>query len=1193
MLHVHRSHRTEDLVEALAQVYVQPLDDPMQAERLLVGSRGMERWLAAELARRSPAGVFANVEVDFPQGFVDRLVDDVLGPPDPDLVDPWSTDALVWTVAGRLPDAIAEDEQDFPALARYLDVRARETADPVDDGTGQLAFAVDTEAVARGFVVDRKLLGFAGQTADLFDRYALYRPAMVRAWRVGDDVDADGRPLRGERWQALLWRALAEQQQAAPSPADRIAEAAEALRGGAELSAAVPRRLVAFGVSTLPPLHLQFLAEVARQREVHLFVPSPSPVLWQLGWAGDHDTQPANALLRAAGPVARHAAHLVRTVAAERDTQVAGGTASQPDAHGGFPARPDGTLLARLQRDVVEDVALPDEPDPALPPAAADRSIVFHDGHGAVRQVEALQDELLRRFDADPTLHPRDVVVLTPDLPTYAPLVQAVFADADGRRRGHATRQHGPPTIPVAVADRTAGRGNPVAAVLRRTLALVHARTSGAEVLDLLSTEPVRARFRLTPQELVTVQQWIAETGVAWARDEHDRGFHRQPARRHHTWAAAVDRLLVGAAMADEGARTVGGVVPYDGLEDGQDLDLLDRFTRFLDVVVDLTELRRERSLVEWAQDLGDLLDRLTGPVDGLAGQDEAARNDHRRHRERVDGVLGQLERANDALGRDVEVRALARWLDRALDAAGGSAGHGTGAVTVAELVPLRAIPFRVVCLLGMDTGRFPRSQTPPGHDLVARDPRPGDRDRRAEDRAIFLDAVHAAADALVVTYAGRDPVSGRPQPPAVPVAELRDAVAAYVGEDGLRDRTLVHPVLPTGPSAFTADAPTSYDRVRLEAARAGHDQQLRPPPFLAEPLPPEDRDGDDVLHLDQLTRVVSKPAQALLDRLRVARPEDLRTFPETEPIEFDALEEWQVGEALLAAVEDEHAGALDDRVAVVLARGRRPAGALGRFATRRNVAVAQQMVALLEELGPREHRHVRIDLGGRRVEGRLRLAVGERTQVVVTEYGRANGRRHVRAWLQHLAACAALADEQPRTVLQCRADGREPGVEVFVHPGMAADAARHELGRWVDLHDRARCERVPFVAAVSWVFAQQRVEAERLAVEHGGADPDEVQGLDDVELVARFGQAGKGRVTVGSRVRGALAEAHKAWGREDDERGFPERQQPDVRLVFRDLLRWDDLIRHTDLLDLAVDLLRPAVTSLHAGEAEAAALSA
>lgn len=1206
-LHIHRSHRTEVLAEALGRVLLgDPLADPMQAERLMVGSRGMGRWLATHLVHASAdeggPGVVANVEVDLPVRFVERLVDDVIGARPPGVVDPWSADALVWTLAGRLPDAIEQHPAPFAEITRYLGVEvttavltaAEEPAGEVDVPT-QLALEVSLDTSAAGLVVDRRLLGLATTTAQLFDRYALFRPAMVRAWREGDLVDAEGSPLGAQAWQALLWQAVAAQQAAADSPADRIAAARLALDEGHELSEDVPPRLFGFGISTLPPLHLELLAAVARQRAVHLFVPSPAPALWRVGWTDDDDHGPTDPLLRASGAVARDAAVLLAAAAADAGLQPRDGDGDCDHEHGPdvvvdllLDGPPVGsTVLARLQQ------AMADDAPAAAPPHLApdDRSVVFHDGHGAVRQVEALKDELLRRFAADETLQPRDVVVLTPDTATFGPLVEAVFADPLGRwLDGHA-RDGEPPTIPVAVTDR-AGGGNPVAAVLRRVLALVHARTSPAEVLDLLSTEAVRARFRLTPTELLTVTRWIEDTGVAWARDERDRGAFEQPPRRAHTWAAARDRLLLGVALSDEGQRDVGGVVPYDHVEDQNDLDLLDRLTRFLDVVDDLAGLRTPRGTGAWAEDLSALLDRLTGPASGLPWLERREQDLHQRHRGRVDRVLGGLGRLDEAVARDVDVRALARWLDVALTAAGGAAGHATGAVTVAELVPLRAIPYRVVCLLGMDTDRFPRGSTPPGHDLMARDPRPGDRDRRADDRALFLDAVHAARDALVVTWAGRDPITGRDQPPAVPVTELREAVEAHVGEEGLDRLTTVHGVLPTGPAAFTPGAPASFDDVRRAAAEAGRRARSGTPPFVAATLPPdEDAEDEPVVPLDLLTRRLAKPAQALLDRLRIARPEDLHTFPETEPLELDALQRWQLGTALLDASTGADGTDVDRVVEAALARGPLPAGAVGRFVVRDVHEVVARMHTLLDRLGEtREERPVAATVGEVRVEGSVTVAVGDRTQVVETWYGQPDGKRHLRTWLRHLVVCADDGLAGVRTVVLHR---EKQDVTASVHPTMAPDTALRELAAWLDWYERCRDERMPFVAKVSWIYASARREAECLAADTDGVSLADVEGLEDAELVATHGASGAGRRTVASVLDGGLDAAHRAWGRGEDDRSFPARMDDDVAVVFRDLQRWEDLVAGTDLLPLARRLLRPVVDSLRLGEVEAAEVCA
>ena len=219
-------------------------------------------------------------------------------------------------------------------------------------------------------------------------------------------------------------------------------------------------------------------------------------------------------------------------------------------------------------------------------------------------------------------------------------------------------------------------------------------------------------------------------------------------------------------------------------------------------------------------------------------------------------------------------------------------------------------------------------------------------------------------------------------------------------------------------------------------------------------------------------------------------------------------------------------------------------------------------MTTCLDQLGPRDHWPVEVAVAGRRLEGSVRVAgrKGEGFQLVETWYGKADGRRHLRAWLRHLAASVDRPDARLRTLIQARADN-SGGVRRFLYPAMAADTAHAELRRWLDLHDRARCERVPFVAKVSWTYVQQRREAERIAHEEGGVPLEEVEGLSDDE---------------------------KLWGRDDVDRGFPEREQPHVRLVFRDVQQWGDLVRRTSLLEESLRLLRPLADAVTDGKAAA-----
>ncbi len=1156
MLHVHRSHDVTALADALGSLLADPLPDPMQTEMVMVASPGMKRWLQGRIA--TERGVLANVAMPYPAGFLGGIVNDLLKVDAEELVDPWATEPLSWYVAGLLGAVVDEDEV-FAPVRSYLRAGGDETPD----------------------VIDRRTLGFARQTAELYDRYALHRPDLLVAWAAGEDVDATGARLTTHAWQAALWRVVHKGQRIG-SPPERFRSAVAALRGDEALSDEVPPRLSVFGISSLPRLHLELLAATAATREVHLFVPTSAPQLWALGVQRAAERQPAlpgfgqdagddgdrlrSGLLVAAGGTTVDAAQVMNEAAA------AAGVALD-DRLMPVPAATPTTVLAAIQRSVVTDAAA------SGPVQEGDRSVVFHDCHGPLRQVEVLHDEVRRLLDADPTLEPRDVLVLTPDLATFGPILAAVFANrayaASARGRGRADGT--PPPVPVAVTGRAVGAGNGVAVALRRILGLAAGRVTAAGVLDLIRTTPVARHLRLTSSELDTLDRWVRETGVRWARDEADRVASGQPSRRDHTWAAGLDRLLVGVAMADERDRTHGGVVPFDDVEDQGDLDLLGRLLQVVDVVQEVAGWREARGTDGWRDALTAALDRLTGVADGDPWLTKRQRDDHRRDRQRVDAVVWQLGTLQQAALSLVDVRAVERWVDRELDrAGGGGGGAGTGAVTVADLAPMRAVPFRVVCLLGMDEGSFPRTDTRPGHDLIAVDRKPGDPDRRAEDRHMFVEALLAVRDTLLVTWTGRDERTGRARPPAIPVAELRDAVAGVVGEKGLDALTHAHPVLPISPRAF--DGPVaSYEADRLTAAEALRGLQGPAPAFLVGELPDDEAavgDGDTI-ELNALVRTLRDPARALLDALRLRRGDRATAHEEAEPVELDALERSQVGRALLDAAGG---GRSPDAVrGVLLRRGMTPAAALGRQAVLPVESDVAKLVRFAELAGETQRLRFEVEVAGRTLAGAVDVVLGDgEARVVDVAYVRPRADRTLGHWVTHLAATLALPDVAVTTVVGHRPSGGA-GIGATVFQPTPIDEAQPQLAHAVELHGRARRSVVPLLPALSWTWAQQRAKVVAAAAK-AGMDEEEAAGLSLPALLAASGRDPK----VVKAVSGALAAARTDWS--GGFMGFGAVEQESVRLVYRDVERVEDLV-HTAPFEAEVRWVSAAVEAVAAGK--------
>jgi exodeoxyribonuclease V gamma subunit len=1087
-LRIHRARSVADLADVLARRLADaPPADPMASVDVAVASRGMERWLAQRLSATLGAvdgrgGVCANVRFPFPGSVVRRILGAVL-PEAPPEADPWAPQRLVW-----------------PLLAILDDLPSGTTWEPLR------AHLADGDARA-----DRRRFPLARRIADLFDRYALHRPDMVRAWAGGAAVDADGQPLPATAaWQPPLWRLLAERI-GVPSPDERHRRAVAALADGRTARPAdLPDTVRVFGVLALPPPHLELLAALAGHVDVELYAVSPC-ARWRPAVV---PPAPDNPLLAGWGmaAVAAHTA-LARHEPAPAARQLALGTddawapapagpgtagpvtdadaGPTPEADAAAGAQP--SALAVLQADVRADRRRgPRAADP-VPLAAHDRSVQVHACHGLMRQLEVLREVLLGLLADDPTLEPRDVVVLTPDIEAVAPLVPAVFADGGP--------EAGVPALPVRVADRTLRDENVVAQALGAILELVTGRAGASAVVDLLALPPLRLRFGLTPADVAVLPDWILGTGISWGIDAAHRRELIDLDDASHTWRAGLDRLVLGAAMPDDGHRMVAGVVPYDDVEGGA-VDLLGRLVTATDTLfATLRGLRGARPVADWRAALDGAVDALLDPGDAAAGdaaltwQVAAVR----------DAIAAMASDSADADGTSSPVPLTLEEVRAALGAhlgqRSGSAHYGTGAVTFAGLVPLRNVPHRVVAVVGLDDGALPRSGHRHGFDLLAAQPRPGDPDPRVEDRALLLDAVLAAGDHLVLTYTGHDPRTNEVQQPAVPVSELLDVLDASLAVPGspavpARARLLVdHPLQPHSPRYFRADeeadeeaVPRAFDRRQLAAAGAALRPRTDPPAFFPAPLPPPSADELDpeVVELADLLRFLDHPVRHLLQRrVGIVLAEDDRRLEDRDPTELDGLERWKLGQGLLRR---RLGGAVPPRWReLTLACGTVPVGGIGEVELDGIEELVDRLCARVEAMpgdrGPLPV-DVRVDLPDgdrRRIIGSVDLIGGVVTSVNVSSL---KGKHRLRAWTELLAVTAAAPDLVPSARIlgkdRSAAGYRDLTLRPLVEAAAAEDddpaaLARRHLGAVVALYLRGRREPVPLLPEVSFAYADCR----------------------------------------------------------------------------------------------------------------------
>ena len=891
-LTLHTGNRLEVLASRLADTLDVPLGSPMEPEIIIVQSKGMERWLSMQLARRH--GICANYVFPFPNAFIQALFTRLdPGLPDP---SPFAPDVMAWNFMELLPACL--DRPAFDVIRAYL---------------GPAPEALKQYQLCR-------------RIADTFDQYLLFRPSLIFSWESGKD----------DHWQAQLWRELIRS-------AGGLHRAAmgrrlfKALRESAPFVAGLPERISVFGISALPRFHVELLAAVAEHSRVDLFLMNPCERYWGdivSEWeavrvesregAGENEPpeedlylEKGNSLLAAMGTLGRDFFDLLAEFPC-LEAPCFGETGEE-------------SMLAVIQSDILHLREAGENKKTAV--RRRDASIRIHACHSPMREMEVLHDRFLEMFENDPDLTPADILVMAPDIETYSPYIQAVFdRPADDPKR-----------VPFSIADRCTRRESDLIGTFIALLELPGGRFTVSQVMAMLDSPAVRRKFGFREADLEWIAGWVAETRIRWGFDTESRSRAGLIPTDRNTWRAGLDRLLLGYALPGGGARLFGGILPYDHVEGDQAL-LAGRLARFVQTLFDITaELDRPRTLDKWAALLRDLPGRMFDADKGSEKHLQVLRN-----------VATDLETARRLTGCDNRVGlGLMKWhIKQSLEQKGFGAGFLTGGVTFCAMLPMRSIPFKVICLAGMNHDAYPRQTRPVGFDLMAQHPMPGDRSRRNDDRYLFLEAILSARDFLHISYVGRSIRDNTPIPPSVLVSELMD----YMGkgfqarEEPVPDRIFFdHPLQAFNAAYFDGSGRFfSYSRLNRDTARARHGPRHVPKPFISERLsPPGDEWNSPTI--DELCAFFGSPVRFLLTRrLGIGLERADTVFDDRELFVIKGLDRYRLENDILEA----RIRGMDPASAHALARawGSLPYGTVGECAYN---ALSDDMAAFHKKLSP------------------------------------------------------------------------------------------------------------------------------------------------------------------------------------------------------------------------------------------------
>lgn len=923
MLYLVQSNRMEALSAQLATELQTPIPGMplLMPEQVLVQSPGMSTWLRLEIARQNK--IAAALEFPLPSSFIWQLCHILL--PDVPKENAFTKPAMTWKLMELLPELLHIEE--FAPLNKYL--KAGVSPDEATDSLEENPL---------------KLFQLCGQIADIFDQYLVYRPDWIAAWEANEPTlpPKDDKLSPAQAWQPILWRALIEfnnlrLNKSRYHRANLHQSLFDALDDPNTCLDGLPRRLFVFGISSMAPQTLDVLYHLAKRIDVIMLNLSPCQHYWgdivdprlrarmaleyanrnKLEALWEDKLEVGNPLLANNGKMGRELLDLILEL---------------PEEHTNFnfecyqdplKSAPQ-TLLRGVQHDILElstrnrslgpDASLYLTLDDRRVLTKSDDSLTLRSCHSPLREIETLHDHLLEMLSREPKdpsdpLLAKDIVIMLPDVAAYAPYIDAVFSAKQGAHY-----------IPYAIADRGAAQESPLINSFLHILAINQSRFALTDILGILEVPAVLRRFELDDEALLMIRHWLEQAGVRWGRDETSRAAQSMPAFDKNSWAFGIKRLILGYAFSDDAA-LYHDTLLVEGIE-GQSAQALGKLLNFIETLDEYQQqLAQTCSIEERMGQLAQLLEDFYEVDDEEQQQLQAIR-------EAISKLKTELNDAGQVTPLNTQV--LQNWFNSTLSESRVGQRYLAGSVNFCTLMPMRSIPFKLVCLVGMNDGIYPRVQHPVGFDLVAQfGPRKGDRSRRLDDRYLFLEAILSAREQLYISYIGHSERDNSERIPSMLVSELVEyCQLCYLPEEKLHNpdnepdipaiETAIHkqllieqPLQPFDERLYLPeieDAPQLKQSYSAQWCPAKSTDNIDETPRFIEPSQKIEQESlelapleENELEVSALIRFFRNPAQYFFNRsLKVDLGLNIQADDNDEPFSLNALERYKLQANLL-----------------------------------------------------------------------------------------------------------------------------------------------------------------------------------------------------------------------------------------------------------------------------------------------------
>ncbi len=943
------SNQMEILADQLAEVAAKPLSSPFKPEAIVVQSSGMERWISMQLAER--LGIWSNCRYYYPNQIIEEIFKYLI--PEAGNQRIFDKELNAWRIMRLLPECVKQKED-------------HNLLDYISDDEGFL-----------------KTYQLSSLIADTFDQYLTFRPEMILEWEKSNKGG----------WQGELWRLLMNETGLVHPPKLKEIFFERIANPEGITSASLPERISVFGISSMPVYHLDILSAVSDYIEVCIFFMNPSAEYWAdihtekkiagaLGTQADKSAEElhlekGNSLLASMGKSGSDFLHNLMKYDFS-DFQK-------------FEGRGRNFLLACLQYDILSMIdrgAPGEEKAHEFSPIQMqkDNSIKIHSCHSRLREVEILHDNILDMLNGS-GIEPRDICVMTPDIESYSPYINAIFD-----QRAEDIR------IPYSIADLSRRNGGFINAFFA-ALDMADSRFESAKVIDLLERAEVMEKFGLTPAEIRKLRQWIKDVNINWGIDAKYRAGFGLPAFSENTWLSGIDRLLLGYAMPDNGM-IYNDILPYD--IEGSESQTLGKFIEFFNTLKDfVNSISVPRILSEWSDILKNFAGRLLEP-------DESG------NMVLLTEAFIKLETIGKESGFSgkTSLSVIKEFIDGFLKEKYYGGGFLTGGITFCAMLPMRSIPFKAVCLIGMNDAEFPRPDKAVSLDLISSGPRRGDRSRRLDDRYIFLESIISARERLYISYIGQSIKDNSTIPPSVLVSELMDYIEQgyFIKDNDIKKIICIeHPLHEFSPRYFVNDPDLfSYSREKYAAGKASLQERKNPELFIKGELS-EQYDYGKIINIDDLIKFYTYPAKHLLrTRLGIYLEEEDEILKDNEPFDISGLNKYNIGDELCRHIIE--GGNADDLYNKFRASGLLPHGGPGKSEFTKMIPAAQNFASIVRNFtksGKPCKVELKLDVSGHTIAGILENVFPD--MMLSFRYADTKAKDRLKAWICHVFLNASI----------------------------------------------------------------------------------------------------------------------------------------------------------------------------------------